>query len=88
LNADFLPEGGQTNPFLHLSLHLAILEQVTSDRPPGILAAFEQAARATGDAHAAEHRVMDCLAETLWEAQRSGLPPDEQAYLQRVRRLV
>jgi Domain of unknown function (DUF1841) len=87
LAAEFTPEGGRGNPFLHMGLHLAIREQVSTDRPAGITAIHRQLATRTGSAHEAEHRMLEPLAETLWEAQRSGLAPDEQAYLERLRRL-
>jgi len=87
VDALFTPEGGQTNPFLHLGLHLAVREQVATDRPPGIAALFNNLLVRTGAAHEAEHQVLECLAETLWEAQRADALPDEQAYLERVRRL-
>ncbi len=87
VDRDYTPEGGQSNPFLHMGLHLAVRDQLATDRPPGIRRAFEDVVRRMGDSHEAEHRMIDCLAETLWEAQRSGLPPDEQTYLERVRRL-
>jgi hypothetical protein len=88
LSKDFLPEDGETNPFLHLSMHLAILEQVATDRPRGIRAAYQKNASAMGDAHAAEHRIMECLGQALWEAQRSGGRPNESAYLECLHRLV
>ncbi len=87
LDKDFAVEGGQTNPFLHMGLHLGIREQVATDRPPGIAATFQALAARLGDPHAAEHRMIDCLAETLWESQRQNQPPDEAAYLERLRRL-
>lgn len=87
LAEDFQPAGGRANPFLHLGLHLALRDQVATDRPNGIRAAFEGLAARSGDRHNAEHRIIECLAETLWEAQRDNVPPDEQAYLERVRRL-
>jgi len=87
LKAEFTPEGGRANPFLHLGLHLAIREQVATDRPRGIADVHERLARRAGDAHAAEHLMIEPLAETLWEAQRSGRAPDELAYLERLRRL-
>ena len=87
LDDAYTPEGGRTNPFLHMGLHLAIRDQVATDRPPGIAAIFRGIVDRIGDAHAAEHRLLDCLAETLWEAQSRGAPPDEQAYLDRVRAL-
>ena len=87
LEASFTPEGGQTNPFLHMGLHLAVREQVATDRPPGIAAAFNALLIRTGERHEAEHRALECLAETLWEAQGLNSTPDEAAYLERLRRL-
>ena len=88
LDDDYAPEGGRTNPFLHMGLHLAIREQVATDRPAGVAAAFEGIRAKTGDRHAAEHRALDCLAEALWSAQAGNTPPDEQAYLAQLRRLA
>jgi hypothetical protein len=88
LDRDYLPELGETNPFLHMAMHLAILEQVSTDRPAGISAAHREAALALGGPHEAEHRMMDHLAEALMTAQREGRPPDEQAYLEAVRGLA
>jgi hypothetical protein len=84
---DYTPEGGQSNPFLHMGLHLAVRDQIATDRPAGLRQAFERVAARVGSAHEAEHRIIECLAEAMWEAQRSGRPPDEAAYLQRVLRL-
>jgi uncharacterized protein YjbI with pentapeptide repeats len=83
---DYSPERGQTNPFLHLSMHLAISEQLSIDQPPGIRAAHERLAARLGSTHEAQHAIMDCLGETIWEAQRTGTPPDTDAYLQRIER--
>lgn len=88
LAKDFLPEMGETNPFLHMGLHLAIHEQLSTDRPVGVAALHRQLLLRHGDAHRAEHAMIECLAETLWEAQHDGRPPDEQRYLERVRRLT
>lgn len=85
--ADFTPEGGEENPFLHMGLHLAIREQVATDRPPGIARIHRDLTRRLGDAHAAEHAMLERLAEALWEAQRSGEMPDEQRYLERLQGL-
>jgi hypothetical protein len=87
LARDYTPEGGQSNPFLHLGLHLAVRDQIATDRPAGIRKAFQTVAAHLGSEHEAEHRIIECLAEAMWEAQRSGRPPDEAAYLQRVLRL-
>ncbi|MFL6574972.1 MAG: DUF1841 family protein [Povalibacter sp.] len=88
LDRDYTPEGGQSNPFLHMGLHLAVRDQLATDRPVGIRKAFDAVAKRTGDAHEAEHQLIVCLAETLWDAQRVGLPPDEMLYLQRVQKLT
>jgi len=85
LEKEWTPEGGQTNPFLHLSLHLAIHEQVSIDQPPGIRAAYD-ALRARMDAHDAEHVLLECLGETIWRAQRQGGEMDAAAYVDAVRR--
>ena len=87
INKDYSPDGGQTNPFLHMGLHLGIREQVATNRPPGIAAVFNTLAAQMGDAHQAEHRMIDCLAETLWEAQNRNTAPDEMRYLERLRQL-
>ena len=87
LDAEFEPEGGQSNPFLHMGLHLAIREQVATNRPAGISAVHKSLSQKSGDFHNAEHRMIDCLAESLWEAQNANLPPDEQKYLERLHRL-
>lgn len=72
---------GAGNPFLHLSMHLAISEQLSIDQPPGIYAHFQKLATRLGSEHAAAHEVMECLGEVLWQAERSGRPPDGVAYL-------
>jgi hypothetical protein len=84
---DWLPELGETNPFLHLGMHLAIREQVTTDRPKGIRACYDQLCVQVQDALGAEHQMMDCLAEAIWQAQRHQQAPDEQAYLRCLQRL-
>ena len=84
---EFTPEGGQMNPFLHLSLHLAIAEQISIDQPRGIKAAYF-ALRQKMEVHDAEHAIMECLGETIWRSQRDKAPMDGEAYLECVRRKV
>ena len=86
LAAVYEVEAGRTNPFLHLSMHLTITEQVAIDQPRGIKQAFELLAARSGSAHEAHHEVMECLGEMIWASQRSGAPPDGLAYLDCVRR--
>jgi len=88
LSQDYTPDGGRSNPFLHMGLHLGIREQVSTNRPAGIARIHETLAATIGDAHAAEHQMIECLAETLWEAQSSNSAPDERRYLACLRRLT
>jgi hypothetical protein len=74
------------NPFLHLAMHLSISEQCSIDQPPGIRQAVELLAARLDSLHDAHHQVMECLGQILWESQRSGRPPDGQAYIDAVRR--
>ena len=78
---DYQPDAGAANPFLHLSMHLAIEEQLSVDQPPGIKAEFTRLTLKFGDRHAAFHEVLECLGETLWQAQRNNLALDALAYL-------
>jgi hypothetical protein len=79
-------EAGRTNPFLHLSMHLTIEEQIGIDQPRGIRQAYELLRARLGSAHDAQHEVMECLGKMVWESQRSGRPPDGDAYIDCVRR--
>ncbi len=85
LAAVYTVEDGRTNPFLHLSMHLSIEEQCSIDQPTGIRQAVGLLAAKRNSLHQAHHEVMECLGEMLWASQRSGLPPDGQAYLEAVR---
>ena len=84
---EFLPEAGMTNPFLHMGMHIAILEQVSSNRPSGITALYQQLLRGYPSAHDLEHSMMECLGESLWQAQRNNTLPDESRYMEQVKRL-
>jgi hypothetical protein len=77
---------GGANPFLHLSMHLSISEQCSIDQPRGIRQAVELLAARRGSLHEAHHEAMECLGRMLWESQRSGLPPDGDAYIECVPR--
>lgn len=82
LDHDYLPEGGEMNPFLHLSLHLAIEEQLSIDQPRGIRAHYQRLLEKTGSDHDVKHLVLECLGETIWQAQRHGTAVDEKSYLE------
>jgi hypothetical protein len=71
----------EANPFLHMSLHLALEEQLSIDQPPGIGQRFQRLVSRFRDRHEALHQALECLAETLWRAQREGAPPNAAAYL-------
>ena len=85
IEQEFPPEGGQMNPFLHLSLHLAIAEQISIDQPRGIKAAYF-ALRRKMEVHDAEHAIMECLGEIIWRSQREKAPMDGEAYLECIRK--
>ena len=72
----------ESNPFLHMSLHVALEEQLSVDQPPGIVTRFHSLLERYGERHAALHQALECLAETVWRAQRDNAPPDAAAYLE------
>lgn len=80
LDKDYLPEMGDTNPFLHMSMHVAIKEQLSINQPIGICERFSRLQKNTGNEHAAAHQVMECLAEMIWQAQRNQTTPDAAIY--------
>ncbi|HEY9271903.1 MULTISPECIES: DUF1841 family protein [Achromobacter] len=84
MTAEYAVEKGRTNPFLHLSMHLAIAEQLSIDHPPGIRSAYQQLV-ARSDAHHAAHEIMECLGQVVWEAQRLGTPLDSDTYIDLIR---
>jgi Domain of unknown function (DUF1841) len=86
VQTNFSVEQGQTNPFLHLSMHLAIAEQISIDQPMGIKGIFQQLAKRENSLHEAAHGIMESLGEVIWEAQRTGLPPDTDRYLDSMKR--
>jgi hypothetical protein len=88
LARDYSVDGGQTNPFLHLSMHLSIDEQISIDQPRGIRDAATALTLRLDSAHEAQHKIMECLGEMIWNAQRSGQPPDGDAYIESVQRLI
>ena len=83
---DFSPEDGQTNPFLHMGMHITLREQAGGDRPAGILDIYAKLVQQKG-IHETEHAMMECLGQTLWNAQRHDAMPDENAYLACLRQL-
>ena len=88
LEAEYPVDQGKTNPFLHLSMHLSIAEQVSINQPPGIAAAFSHLSQQLHSAHEAHHIMMECLGAMIWEAQRNGTPFDGLAYVAAVRKKI
>jgi hypothetical protein len=87
LATDYSVEQGTSNPFLHLSMHLSIVEQISIDQPPGIRAVFLTLAHRLGSEHEAHHQMMECLGQSIWQSQRSGTPIDALAYLEGLQKL-
>ncbi|HVF64653.1 MAG TPA: DUF1841 family protein [Casimicrobiaceae bacterium] len=85
LDRDWRPDEGTMNPFLHLSLHLAVAEQIAIDQPIGIRAQYERL-KARADEHDALHAVVECLGEVMWQAQRTQTAPDGELYLDCLRK--
>ncbi len=88
LDRDFSPVVGETNPFLHMSMHIALIEQIGTNRPPGIRDCHQKLARSCASAHEAEHRMMQCLSEAIRVAQARNTMPDEAAYIECLRQLT
>ena len=81
LEQEYFVEDGQTNPYLHMGLHISLHEQISTNRPAGIQDLYRQLQIKFGNAHDTEHQMMECLTESLWLAQRNNQPPSEQDYL-------
>jgi Domain of unknown function (DUF1841) len=87
LEQDYTPERGETNPFLHLSMHLSISEQISIDQPPGIRKVAEDLTKKLDSKHEAQHRMMECLGQVMWEAQRAGGQLSPVKYLEAIKKL-
>ena len=88
LDQEYFVEDGQTNPFLHMGLHISLHEQISTDRPAGIRNMYQQLQAKFGNAHDTEHRMMECLTESLWLAQRNNQAPSETDYLIALKKLL
>jgi hypothetical protein len=85
---DYTPERGETNPFLHLSMHLSISEQISINQPLGIKAILEKLTQKLGSEHEAQHAMMECLGQVMWEAQREGQALSPEKYLEALKKLA
>ena len=88
LGQDYTPERGETNPFLHLSMHLSISEQISINQPPGIKEIADKLSQKLGSTHEAQHAMMECLGQVMWEAQREGQPLNPEKYLEALKKLI
>lgn len=88
LSQDYTPERGETNPFLHLSMHLSISEQISIDQPPGIRQIAATLSQKLDSEHEAQHRIMECLGQVLWESQRDGGQLSPEKYLLALKQLL
>lgn len=85
LEYQWFPEHGETNPFLHLSMHLSIIEQLSINQPVGITLLYKELCHKFSSEHEAQHQLMDCLAEMVWAAQRNSTQPDSELYFSCIR---
>ena len=88
LEQEFTPEKGITNPFLHLSMHLSISEQISIDQPPGIRQIANILSKKLDSEHEAQHQIMECLGQVMWEAQREGRALSPEKYLEALQKLI
>jgi hypothetical protein len=88
LDRDYQPEHGQSNPFLHMGMHISLREQYSTDRPAGILQLYQKILIKSGDPHETEHAMMECLGASLWQAQNTGQLPDENAYIRCLQQII
>jgi hypothetical protein len=78
---DYAPDGTAVNPFLHLMMHLTIEEQISIGQPHGIREQFARLTQKHESEHEAQHAMMDCLGEMIWQAQRNKTSPDAAIYI-------
>jgi len=88
LDKDYTPEMGQTNPFLHMAMHISIQEQLGTQRPTGIIELYQSLLAKIGDPHEVEHQMMECLGQMIWEAQRNNTMPNDETYLDCLRKIL
>jgi hypothetical protein len=88
LEQEFTPEKGMTNPFLHLSMHLSISEQISIDQPPGIRHIANTLSRKLDSEHEAQHQIMECLGQVLWQAQNQSKPINVTDYVELLKKLI
>ena len=88
IDSEFYPEHGNTNPFLHMGMHIALREQVATDRPPGIANLTRKMLLKYRDSHLMEHEMMEALGQILWQAQKDNAQPDEKLYMELLQKLA
>ena len=85
---EYIANNFDVNPFLHLGLHVALQEQLDANRPTGISSVYQHLKiKVALDDHNLRHLMMQCLAQSLQNAQASNSLPDESEYLRCLRQL-
>ena len=88
LDRDWTPEQGETNPFLHMGMHISIQEQLGAEQPPGIKMLYQQLLHKFGQAHEVEHQMIECLGFVMWQSQTTGREPDLNDYMTCLKKLL
>lgn len=89
IDTDYSPDMGQVNPFLHISLHLAIIEQIQTNRPAGISSIYQSLLKKNNhDEHKVQHTMIDYLAEQMWLSQKYNTAPNEKKYIKNLQQLI
>ena len=88
IESEFYPEHGTENPFLHMGMHIALREQVATDRPSGIADLTRKLLLRYRDSHEMEHQMMEPLGKILWQAQRDNAEPDQKEYMELLQALI
>ncbi|MDQ6980241.1 MAG: DUF1841 family protein [Ghiorsea sp.] len=88
LERDFQVDDGM-NPYLHLSLHLAIEEQLATKHPPEAAKLMEHyMLNLKKERHETLHVILEVLAETVYQSQRTGQEPNPETYAGQLRVLM
>ena len=87
LDSDYFPEHGQTNPFLHINLHLTLQDQIKMDQPKGIKKIHTKLLVKVKDSHEVEHMMMEHIAEMIFNAQKNNSAFNLDGYIQALKEL-
>jgi hypothetical protein len=87
LDSEYFPEQGNTNPFLHINLHLTLQDQLTMDQPKGIRGIHNRLLVKIKDEHEVEHMMMEHIAEMIFNAQKNNTAFDLDGYINALKEL-